>query len=136
MQDPFLMRLPTGDDLLEAITRAFRNRSINKAAFTVIGAVRSAVLGFYNPDTRKYQNREFPEDLEIVACVGNVSLKDGEIFVHAHATLSGENYECVGGHLMPGTEIFAAELWAIPIPGEAPARQFDDRTGLALWPQS
>jgi len=136
MQEPFLIRLPTGDDLLEAITRSFRERSVNKASFTVIGAVRGAVLGFYNPETRKYQNREFNEDLEIVACVGNVSIKDGEIFVHAHATMSGENFGCVGGHLMPGTEIFAAELWATPMTGEAPTRQFDERTGLFLWPQS
>jgi predicted DNA-binding protein with PD1-like motif len=39
MKEPFSARLPKGDDLLEAITREFRERSIPKGAFNVIGAV-------------------------------------------------------------------------------------------------
>ncbi len=65
--------------------------------------------------------------------MGNVSEKDHEIFVHAHITLADENYRCVGGHLMPGTEIFAAELYATPLVGKIPVREFDQPTGLTLW---
>jgi uncharacterized protein len=133
MKEPFLARLPKGDDLLEAITREFLERSIPKAAFNVIGAVALAALGYYDPQTRRYVNREFEGPLEIVACMGNVSEKEGKIFVHAHVTLSGEDYRCIGGHLMPGTEIFAAELYATPLPGKTPVREFDEPTGLALW---
>jgi len=136
MKEPFLVRLPMGDDLLEAMTRVFRERSIPKAAFNVIGAVTHAVIGFYNMRTKQYQNREFDGDFEIVTCMGNVSEKDGEIFVHAHVTLSGEDYQCIGGHLMPGTTIFAAELYATPLPGKIPVREFDEPTGLALWTES
>jgi predicted DNA-binding protein with PD1-like motif len=133
MKEPFLARLPKGDDLLEAITREFRERSIPKAAFNVIGAVTLAALGYYDTQTRRYVNREFEGALEIVACMGNVSEKEGKIFVHAHVTLSGEDYRCIGGHLMPGTEIFAAELYGTPLPGKTPVREFDEPTGLALW---
>ncbi|MGO9568121.1 MAG: PPC domain-containing DNA-binding protein [Desulfomonilaceae bacterium] len=133
MNEPFLFRLPKGDDLLEAITLVFRERSMPKAAFNVIGLVTRAVLGYYDPKTRQYVNREFDEALEIVACMGNVSEKEGQIFVHAHVTLSGDDYQCLGGHLMPGTEIFAAELYATPLPGKTPVREFDEPTGLVLW---
>ncbi|MEW6138261.1 MAG: DUF296 domain-containing protein [Thermodesulfobacteriota bacterium] len=134
MDQPFLTRLPMGVDLLDALTREFQSRSIKKAAFFVIGAVNGAVLGFYDPVTREYQNRAFEGDFEIVSCKGNVSERDGEVFVHAHAVFSGEDFACIGGHLMQGSRIFAAELHAIPVPGPVPSRLFDDATGLYLWP--
>lgn len=133
MKEPFLLPLPMGDDLLDALTRAFRDRSIRKAAFNVIGAVSHAVLGYYDPNIRQYENKDFRGAVEIVSCMGNVSEKDHEIFVHAHITLADENYRCVGGHLMPGTEIFAAELYATPLVGKIPVREFDQPTGLTLW---
>lgn len=133
MQEPFVVRLPMGADLLEAITQAFRERSVPKAGFTLIGAVTHAVVAFYDVQARKYVNREFPGAWEIATCTGNVSEKDGETFVHAHITLSGDEFQCVGGHLMPGTIIFAAELFATPIPGKVPVRRFDEPTGLFLW---
>lgn len=134
MDGPFLARLPKGDDLLEAITREFRERLIRKGAFSAIGAVTRATLGYYD-ESRQYVNREFQGRYEIAACTGNVSEKDGEVFVHAHVVLSGHDYGCVAGHLMPGTEIFAAELYGTPVPGDVPVRAFDEPTGLALWSQ-
>ncbi len=133
MEKSFLARLPKGDDLLEAITRVFRERSTSKAGFNVIGAVDRAVVGFYDTRARQYRNLDFEGPLEIVACMGNVSIKDGEIFVHAHIILSTEDCRCLGGHLMPGTPIFAAELFAHPLEGEPRVRAFDDATGLELW---
>lgn len=133
MEEPFLARLPMGDDLVRAITRVFREKLVRKAAFNVIGAVTSVTLGYYDV-SRQYLNKEFKGMFEIVSCMGNVSEKDGEIFVHAHIVLAGKDYQCFGGHLMPGTEIFAAELFGMPLSGKVPVRQFDEPTGLALWP--
>ncbi len=106
---------------------------MRKAGFTVIGALDHCVLGYYDFIGRQYQSREFPDPIEIVSCMGNVSEKDGEIFVHAHMVVAGEDYQCHGGHLMPGSSIFAAELFATPVPGAVPVRTFDEPTGLALW---
>jgi predicted DNA-binding protein with PD1-like motif len=134
MDRPLLVRLPMGEDLLDAITSEFQKRSIRKAAFFVIGAVNGAVLSFYNPVTRRYQNREFEGSFEIVSCSGNVSEKDGEIFAHVHAVFAGEHHACFGGHLMRGSRIFAAELHVVPVSGSIPVRTFDEPTGLYLWP--
>jgi uncharacterized protein len=129
---PFLIRLPKEDDLLEAITRAFRDLNIRKAAFNLIGAVTRATVAYYAP-SREYVKKEFEGMFEIVSCTGNVSERDGEIFVHAHVILSDHDYKCFAGHLMPGTTIFAAELFGVPVPGEVPVRLYDEPTGLALW---
>jgi uncharacterized protein len=136
MQEPFVARLPMGADLLDAIAQAFRERSVPKAGFSLIGAVTHAVVAFYDMQARKYVNRELSGDWEIAACLGNVSERDGETFVHAHVVLSGEDFQCVGGHLMPGTVIFAAELFATPLPGKVPVRKFDEATGLYLWSEA
>lgn len=136
MGEPFLVRLPQGDDLLDAITSAFRERSIRKAGFSVIGLLSRSVLGYYDENSRRYNTREFEDPLEIVSCLGNVSEKDGEILVHGHIVLAGADYRCVGGHLMPGCVIFAGELYGAPVPGPVPVRRFDEATGLYLWSAS
>ncbi len=133
MDTGFLARLPKGSDLLESITNEFRSRSVKKGCFSLIGALDKAVMGFYDPVARVYNYREFAGPLEIVACIGNVSEKDGEIFVHAHIVISGEDFLCYGGHLAAGCPIFAAELSATQIQGAVPKRDFDDPTGLFLW---
>lgn len=133
MEESFLVRLPKGADLLESITRAFQDRSIKKGALNLVGAVDKAVIGYYDSHSREYKNQELPGLLEIVACMGNVSEKDGETFVHAHIVLGRPDFSCAGGHLMPGTIIFAAELYGYPVPGTVPVREFDEPTGLALW---
>lgn len=136
MSEPFMKRLPKGSDLLEAITAEFKARSVTKGTFTLIGALSHAVLGYYDQAARQYFSKEFEGEFEIAACMGNVSMKDGDIFVHAHAVISGSNYACAAGHLMPGSIVFAAELSAMPVPGADLLRDFDEETGLALWKQS
>lgn len=133
MGEAFLVALPRGDDLLEAVTRTFRERSMPKAAFSIIGLLYHAVIGCYGPDSREYRTREFEGPLEIVSCSGNVSEKDGEVFVHCHIVLANEEFHCIGGHLMPGCAIFVAELYGTPVPGPTPVRRFDESRGLYLW---
>ena len=133
MQDSFLVRLPKGADLLDSITAACRQHGIRKGSFTLIGALTHCVMGYYDQAARTYETREFPGDWEIVSCSGNVSEKDNDIFVHGHIVAAGSDYQCFGGHLMPGCAIFAAELYISPVPGTVPVRTFDEPTGLALW---
>ncbi len=134
MSEAFLCRLPSGQDLLSALTREFKSRRIEKASFTVIGAVTCAAIAFYDQVKRRYDVKEFKGHYEIVQCTGNVSLKDGETFVHAHIVLAGADYQCFGGHLMSETLVYAAEMSAQPLAGSAPIRQYDEQTGLYLWP--
>ena len=133
MTEPFLARLPKGEDLLDALTQVFRDRRVTKASFSLIGAVTRAVVSYYDHFSHEYKEREFQGSLEVLSCIGNVSEREGDVFVHAHVVLGTEDYGCVGGHLMPGTVIFAAELHGIPAPGTVPVREFDEATGLALW---
>lgn len=130
---PVLVRLPKGADLLAALKAACATRGITKAAVQVIGALEWAKLGYYLQDERRYISYELPEHCEILCGAGNVSLKDGEIFVHLHLSLSKSDGSCLGGHALEGCPVFAAEALLLPVPGADLARGFDEATGLFLW---
>lgn len=129
-----LRRLAHGGDLLDEITALARREGITFGTVSAIGAVRWARIGYYDQEARSYRERELAEPLEICSCLGNISLKDGEVFVHAHVILADGEGTTVGGHLCPGTEIFAAECRIEELRGGPLERGYDNETGLSLWP--
>ena len=133
MTAPLLLRLPTDADLLAALTEACASAAVDRGSVQVIGALRRAVTGYYHQDEKRYEHHVFDEPLEILAGLGNVSLKDDAPFVHLHLTLGRADGSCLGGHAMAGCVIFAAEALITPIPGAPLIRALDAGTGLPLW---
>jgi uncharacterized protein len=129
----FIGKLTHGNDLLEELNDLCRKKKIELGWIEALGAVQKARLGFYNQQTHEYQHFELDQPLEITHLVGNVSLKDGLPFVHAHVTLTDKKGKAYGGHLAPGTVVFACEF-RMEVFGDASLqREFDEVTGLALW---
>lgn len=128
-------RLPRGADLLEALAEVARRHGVRTGWYQFFGAVERARLAFYDQARREYLPVEWDRPLEIAAGVGNVSLLDGEPFVHAHVTLSDREGRALGGHVLPGTVVFAAEYVLWELAGAPPLeRHPDPDTGLRLWP--
>ena len=76
---------------------------------------------------------EIDKNLEITNLIGNISLRDDEPMVHAHITLSDENGNAFGGHLVKGTIVFACEFIIYAFAGVQYHRGYDKNTGLPLW---
>lgn len=129
----FVGRLDTGVDLIEEIERYCAERGIVAAQVTVIGAVRRARFAYYEQEGHRYAELQTDTHHEIVGFTGNVSLKDDRPFLHAHATFSDATGACVGGHLLRGIEVFAAEVMIREIGGVSLVRLPDEETGLSLW---
>jgi predicted DNA-binding protein with PD1-like motif len=128
-------RLPKGGDLLEALTAVCQEAGIELGGVRAIGAVTRARIGYYDQATRKYNFLDLNQDLEILALIGNVSLKDGKPFVHAHVTLGDDQGRAFGGHLAEGCEVFACEFEIEQYASDQPLeRGWDEPTGLMLWP--
>jgi predicted DNA-binding protein with PD1-like motif len=133
----FVGRFEAGKDLLAELTEFCKKKNIRLGFFDLIGAVRNAKLGYYDQEMKKYTGCvELNKKLEISSCMGNISIKDGEIFVHAHITLADREGKAFGGHLMPGTEIFAAEFYIQEHIGGELIRGKDKVTGLPLWKEN
>ena len=126
-------KLSCGCDLLEELTAVCAAEGIRLGRIEAIGAVRKAKIGFYDQKQRVYQFLSLDRPMEITKLTGNISLKDGSVFVHAHVTLSDESGRAWGGHLAPGSEVFACEFLIESFHGPDFNRGFDEETGLALW---
>lgn len=129
----FVGRLDTGSDLVDEIERFCAERSILAAQVTLIGAVRRARYAYYEQDDHRYAELGSDTHHEIVGFVGNVSLRDGRPFLHAHATFADASGVTVGGHLLRGCEVFAAEVMIRELGDVSLVRRPDPETGLALW---
>ena len=129
-----LARLDHGKEIMGQITDLARERKIKAAAISAIGALSQADLGFYDQAGREYRVRRVEVPMEIASCTGNISLLEGEPFVHAHAVLADSSGTVLAGHLVRGT-IFAAELFVQELAEADLHRSWDKQTGLKLWVQ-
>ena len=127
-------RLPKGCDLLAELSGICQENRISLGEVRALGAVERARIGYYDMQSRQYRWLELEQEMEILSLVGNVSLKDGEVFVHAHITLGDEKGRAFGGHLAEGSKVFACEyaIWEYTSPTKL-ERVWDEPTGLYLW---
>ncbi|VVB62466.1 Uncharacterised protein [uncultured archaeon] len=127
-----LVRLDHDADLVDQIFRLAADESIHTGAFSVIGALTQAEIAFYDQESHEYSKLLVEENTELVSCTGNVSIREGKPFVHAHVVLADSDGKTIGGHLLHGN-IFAAELFLIELSGKPMIRESDQTTGLYLW---
>jgi predicted DNA-binding protein with PD1-like motif len=128
----FLMRVEYDSDFLDFLTDIARKQRLATAAFTAVGALKEAKLGFYDQERHVYMESLLAGPQEIASCVGNVSVKDEAPFVHAHVVLVDQSGVVRAGHLLAG-RVFAAEVHLIELVGEKIERKTDAMTGLSLW---
>lgn len=127
------LEIKHGDDLHGAISEYCLKNNLKAGLIFAIGALKNANLGFYDQSGKKYLAEAVKRPLEILSCLGNVSLKDGRPFVHAHLTVSDKKGRVYGGHLESGSVVFACECAILPTTGEILKRKFDKLTALNLW---
>jgi len=126
-------KLDHNKDLLEEITKICLNEGIKLGRVEALGAVKRARIAFYNQKRKIYEFIEINKPMEITKLSGNISIKDQVPMVHAHLTLADSKGNVFGGHLAPGTIIFACEIIIEKYEGPLLERGFDETTGLPLW---
>ncbi|KJS14804.1 MAG: hypothetical protein VR69_16120 [Peptococcaceae bacterium BRH_c4b] len=130
-------RLPKGSDLMAEINRLCHEENIRLGKVQAIGAVSKAMVGFFLQESREYFSLEFDYYLEIISLQGNISIKDGVPFTHAHIALMNNEGKMIGGHLIEGTEVFSCEYIIneyMPEEDKTFHRVLDEETGLFMWP--
>jgi predicted DNA-binding protein with PD1-like motif len=127
-----IVRLRQDADLIQSIIELGMSKGIEAGSFTAIGALKRAKLGYYHQKNRKYREMGIESPHEMVSCIGNVSLSEGKLFVHAHVVLADEKGNTKAGHLLEGI-VFAAEVHLRQLDGPKLERKYDEVTGLWLW---
>lgn len=127
-----LIRLDHSADIVKQVSDLLDEEKIDVAAFFAIGALTEAEIVYYDQASHEYKAIYVKEPVELVSCTGNVSLRDGRPFLHAHAALAFSDGKVIGGHLTSGL-VFAAEAFIQELSGEPLVRMHDSTTGLYLW---
>jgi len=122
--DTYIVRLERGEEIHNSLRAFCLQQAITAGWINGIGAVMQAELGYFHRDRKEYSWRQITTDHELTSLLGNISLKEGEIWLHLHATLSDENFQVTAGHLQSGVISVTGEILLHPLPG-AVNRQLD-----------
>ncbi len=126
-----LIRLDPGDEVIESLKTVCREEKVTMGVLNGIGAIDRAVVGLFNPDEKKYHSTEIKKHLEITALAGNVTTMDGEVYIHAHATLADIETNAFGGHLNVADVSCTSEIIIDVFEGQVD-RELSEKVGLNL----
>ena len=121
--------LKAGASLTEEILRIAKKERIKTARVEAIGGVNKLKLAYFNHRTKKYEEHDYDEFLEVTGLLGNITQKDGKPFLHAHCTFGRKDMSVVGGHLISATVFPLMEVVITPTRNSA-TRRFDEKLGL------
>lgn len=129
----YVLSIDNHQEIMAALAAFCQSQHILAGSITGIGAISEATFRFLDPATKKYVDKTFEEQMEITNLTGNISAKEGEVYLHVHLSCSRRDYSCVGGHLLSARINGACELLVEAWPGAALGRRPDAETGLNLY---
>ncbi|MFW5734977.1 MAG: PPC domain-containing DNA-binding protein [Oceanidesulfovibrio sp.] len=126
-----LIRLDPGDEVIESLKKVCRDEKVTMGVLSGIGAIDRAIVGLFDPKEKKYHSNEIKKNLEITALAGNVTTMDGEVYIHAHATMGDIESNAFGGHLNEADVSCTAEIIIDVFEGQVD-REKSEKIGLNL----
>ncbi len=127
----FALVFDSGEEVSAGLLTFVREQHLSAARFTAIGALSSAMLGWYNCESKVYEHIPIREQTEVLSLVGNVSTENGEAKVHAHLVVGKRNGQALGGHLLQAYVRPTVEVMLVETPAHL-RRVFDREAGLPL----
>jgi uncharacterized protein len=121
--------LKAGARVPDDILAIAKTEKISTARVEAIGGVEELRLAYFNRRTKRYEERDFREFLEVTGILGNVTLKDGKPFLHIHGTFGRRDLSALAGHVMTAKVFPLLEVVITPTKNKA-LRRFDDELGL------
>ncbi|MDS7594642.1 DNA-binding protein [Agrobacterium tumefaciens] len=114
------------------MTAFAKENNINAASVTGIGAFESAILAFFEVETKQYREIPVEGQTEVLSLVGDITLDaDGTPLPHLHAVLGFSDGHTRGGHFLKGIVKPTLEVVIHETPSQL-KRRFHPELGLAL----
>lgn len=102
-QRTHLVFFDPGEECVQGLTDYVRSQEIDAASFTAIGGFERTRLGFFNLQTRGFDEIAFHEEqVEVLSLMGDILTTDDELSVHGHVVVGRRDGTTAGGHLMEG----------------------------------
>ena len=129
--DKFVIRLEKGEEVISCLKELCKKENIRLGEITGLGAANLVEIGVFNVNTKEYNTKVFEGIYEITSLVGNVTEKDGEVYLHIHINFGDEEGRVLGGHLVRAIISATSEIIVSKIDGTA-GRKLSDEIGLNL----
>ena len=124
-----VVRIDKGEEVVDCLKTICKKIDIKLGSIVGIGSTDKVTIGLLNTKTKKYQSKEFTGDHEIAPHVGNITMMNGEVYLHLHITICNVEHKAIGGHLT--SAIISATFEGIIdiIEGQI-TREYNDDVGL------
>jgi predicted DNA-binding protein with PD1-like motif len=130
----FAVALETGDRLMESIKRFAADNGLAASEFTAIGALASARLAAFDPESKSYVDIPETGQVELVSLNGRITRPEGgerDPHLHVHCVLSQDDGSAIAGHLVEAEVRPTAEVLITDSP-TALHRRIDPGSGLPV----
>jgi len=131
LRNKYFIRLVKGEKIIENLLKFLDDNKIKAGFFNGLGAVSGAILGHYDLETKRYSEKTFEGQREIVSFHGNISRLDGKPYIHAHMCLGDKEMALVGGHCKEAMVAATCEIVLIDLDIDV-ERYPDKEIGLNL----
>ena len=127
-----MLRIDKGEYINKTILDVASFYNLKFGWINGLGAIMNPELGYYDLKNKEYIKKTIIGEFELTSLVGNLTLKEGDLFVHSHITFSDINFNAYGGHLFDCKIAVAGEFLIFRSPTEI-NRKYDDEIGLYTW---
>ena len=121
----------SGDEVFSGLTQFAEENHIVAARITGIGAVRSATLGWFDPQRKRYRRILIDHQSEVLSLLGDIAIYQGRPVVHVHMVVGFGDGTAHGGHLLQASVQPTLEVIVTAYP-QALYKKFDSEKGLAV----
>jgi len=127
-----IVRLDRGEEVVSSLLKIIKDENLQGGFVSGIGAADLIEVGLYEVEKQQYKSKRFEGDFEIISCLGNVSRKDGEPYLHLHMSFGDKDFNVYGGHLSY-CRISGTFECVIGLTKSAIERMKDSKTGLNIF---
>jgi hypothetical protein len=104
-----VIRFDKGERFPDALSNYCRESGLQSGiVLGGIGMLSETTIGRYDGST--YETTVLKDSLEVLSLQGNISMKEGEPFIHLHVSLADHDFTARGGHLFEATVSMVIEL--------------------------
>ena len=116
----YLLVADPGDEVFSMIVGFAARTGIVTAEVTGLGALSSAVIGYFDAEAKKYHDRDISGQCELVSLIGSIGRGDDGPALHAHIGLGFPDGTMHGGHLIKATANPLVEIVMRSFPVQVP----------------
>jgi len=120
-----------GDECMAGLLQFAKEKGLDSAELTAVGAFSRATLGYFDRHKKEYQKIPIDEQVEVLSLLGNIALDKGKPKIHAHTVVGKADGTTRGGHVLEGYVWPTLEVIVSETPRQL-RRRTDEESGLAL----